>query len=405
MVLGGSFIMLLSMALVNVFNLFYNMFMARTLGPAEFGHINAAVTLLLLASCFSLAFQLVCSKFVVRNTSPQTQAWVYQSLLKKSWLVSFPLGVGLFAVRGPVAAYLNFPSSWIVAALAFGVAVYAPVGVKRGALQGLCLFQPLGVNFVAEAFTRFAAGLVLVLLGYGTLGAVGAISLGVLAAYLIPPVPRELRRHGEPGEPPSFAEGLQVIVFFIGQVIINNIDILLVKHFFPPEPAGLYAAISQLGRFLYFICWFGVVNVMFPVSAAAKDEDHHPKSLLLPLLLVFGISVVFVVAVAAAPHLFLRVLFGARFVHQDDLLALYAAATALYSLSVVLMAYEMSRRIANTGWLQLFFSGLLAIALGLFHGSLRQVVMLRIVLMLAMLAMVSLPFLRRHRQTVLKEAA
>jgi O-antigen/teichoic acid export membrane protein len=123
------------------------------------------------------------------------------------------------------------------------------------------------------------------------------------------------------------------------------------------------------------------------------------------LLLVFGLSVIFVLAVAVAPHLFLRVLFGARFVQKEDLLALYAAATALYSLSVVLMAYEMSRRIANTGWLQLLFSGVLAIALGLFHGSLREVVVLRIVLMLGLLAMVSLPFLRRHRQAVLKEAA
>jgi O-antigen/teichoic acid export membrane protein len=194
-------------------------------------------------------------------------------------------------------------------------------------------------------------------------------------------------------------------VFFVGQVIINNVDILLVKHFFPPEPAGLYAAISQVGRLLYFVCWFGVVNVMFPVSAAAKDEDHHPKSLLLPLMLVFGISAFFVLAVALAPHLVMGLLFGERFIHKEGLLWLYAAATALYSLSVVLIAYEMSRRIANTGWLQLVFSGALAVAIGLLHGSLREVVVLRIVLMLAMLIMVSLPFLRRHRQAALAEAA
>ncbi|HET7873298.1 MAG TPA: oligosaccharide flippase family protein, partial [Terriglobales bacterium] len=273
-VLGGSLIMLVSMVLVNVFNLFYNVFMARTLGPAEFGHINAAVTILLIASCVSLAFQLVCSKFVVRNTSRPTQVWVFRSLLRKSWLASVVLGLGLFLLSRPVADYLNLPGSRMVQALALGIAVYAPLGVKRGVLQGLCLFQTLGVNFVAEAFTRFTAGVAMVLLGYGTFGAVGAISLGVVAAYLVP-LPRELRGPAEPGQPPSFAEGLQVIVFFVGQVIINNIDILLVKHFFPPEQAGLYAAISQVGRFLYFICWFGVVNVMFPVSAAAQDEDHH----------------------------------------------------------------------------------------------------------------------------------
>ena len=49
--LNGSAIMLVAMMLVNLFNFAYNMVMARMLGPGAFGNINAAVTLLLLASC------------------------------------------------------------------------------------------------------------------------------------------------------------------------------------------------------------------------------------------------------------------------------------------------------------------------------------------------------------------
>jgi hypothetical protein len=41
--------------------------------------------------------------------------------------------------------------------------------------------------------------------------------------------------------------------------------------------------------------------------------------------------------------------------------------------SVVFIACEMSRRIANTGWLQLMFSGAGG-GIGLFHGSLREVI-------------------------------
>ena len=40
------------------------------------------------------------------------------------------------------------------------------------------------------------------------------------------------------------------------------------------------------------------------------------------------------------------------------LLTMNAIATGTYALSVVLMTYEMSRRIANTGWFQLVVSGL-----------------------------------------------
>jgi O-antigen/teichoic acid export membrane protein len=261
-------------------------------------------------------------------------------------------------------------------------------------MQGLCFFPRLGGNFVVEAVTRFVVGVGLVLAGYGALGAVGAISAAVVMAYFLPAMPREVRVEAIPGEPASFAEAVQAIVFFIGQVIINNIDILLVKHFFPAEPAGIYAAIAQIGRLLYFVCWFGIVNAMFPVAASRPDQKKS-EALGLPMLLVFAISCVFVLGAALFPHFIMGLIFGSKFINIGSLLALYATATALYSLSVVLIAYEMSRRIANTGWLQLLISGALFLVIGFFHQTLHEVIMVRIVLMVIMLFLVSFPFLRR----------
>ncbi len=408
MVLNGSFIMLVSMMIVNLFNFAYNVVMARVLGPSAFGHINAAVTILLLASCVSLAFQLVCTKFVARNVSAKGKASVVKILMSKAWIPSLAFAALLFLAQKPIAYYLNPPSSWMIGILAAGIAFYAPVGVQRGAMQGACAFPRLGGNFVIEAFTRFAVGVGLVLAGYGVLGAVGAISASVIAAYFLPPIPAELRTRtlSHMVEPPSFAEALQAIVFFIGQVIINNIDILQIKHFFPANSAGVYAAIAQIGRLLYFACWFGIVNVMFPVTAAAKNHDYRKANGVgLPLLLVLGVSGIFVLGAGLFPHLIMGLVFGAEFIETDKLLALYAVGTGLYSLSVVLIAYEMSRRIANTGWLQLIFSGALVLAIHLFHSSLHEVIMVRIVLMAIMLVLVSIPFLHRHTSVVLEKAA
>src|SRR6478735_4780547 len=402
-VLNGSFIMLVAMMLVNLFNFAYNMVMARMLGPGAFGNINAAVTLLLLASCVSLAFQLVCAKFVARNEAASGKAAVVHNLLGKAWMASLALGALLFLAQKPVASYLNVPSPWIIGLLAIGIAAYAPLGVKRGAMQGVCAFPRLGGNFVLEAFTRFFLGAGLVVAGYGLLGAVGAISASVIVACFLPRIPAQLRIKAGTAEPPSYAEAVQAIVFFVGQVIINNIDILLVKHFFPSDPAGVYAAISQIGRLLYFASWFGVVNAMFPV-AAASTEQKKAHGIGLPLLLVLGLSLIFIAAAALFPHLIMGVIFGSRFIEIGWLLALYAAATALYSLSVVFIAYEMSRRIANTGWLQLIFSGALVVGIGLFHQSLHEVIMVRIVLMAAMLVLVAVPFLRGHNKAELVEA-
>jgi O-antigen/teichoic acid export membrane protein len=406
-VLNGSAIMLVAMMLVNIFNFAYNMVMARMLGPAAFGNINAAVTMLLLASCVSLAFQLVCAKFVARGQADSAKAAVVHNLLGKAWIVSLGLGALLFAAQKPVASYLNIPSPWIVGILALGIAAYAPLGVKRGAMQGVLAFPRLGTNFVLEAVVRFFVGAGFVVAGYGVLGAVGAISAAVITACFLPRLPMQLRGERGAAEPLSLAEAVQAIVFFIGQVIINNIDILLVKHYFPSDPAGIYAAISQIGRLLYFASWFGVVNAMFPVTAAAGVDQNKSKAhgIGLPLILVLGLSLLFIAIAALFPHMIMGVIFGSRFIDIGWLLALYAAATGLYSLSVVFIAYEMSRRIANTGWLQLMFSGALVLGIALFHGSLHEVIMVRIALMALMLAMVAVPFLRKHNQTAIGEAA
>src|SRR5579863_6234672 len=185
-VLSGSIIMLLSTSLVSVLNFAFNVSMARMLGPARFGHVTAAVTILMLASAITLAFQLVCAKFVARNDALGEKVSVYRSLLGKAWVVSVGVGAGLFVLQKPVAAYLHIPDPWILAVLAIGISAYVPLGVRRGGLQGICSFGRLSTNFIIEAVAKVILAVLLVALGYGVIGAVGAISGSILAAYLLP---------------------------------------------------------------------------------------------------------------------------------------------------------------------------------------------------------------------------
>jgi O-antigen/teichoic acid export membrane protein len=393
-VLTGSLVMLFSSTAVSGINFATNVVMARLLGPAMFGQVAVATTLLMIASCITLAFQMVCAKFVARNETQGGKVAVYRGLLKNSWVVSLCLGLALVAAQGPVSRYLNVPSSVLIAILAVGIAFYAPVGVRRGAMQGLCLFPRLSATFVVEATTRFVIGVALILMGYGVLGGVGAISVAVVMAYFIPGVPKSLRIKAVEEQPASFAEAFQAIVFFVGQVIINNIDIVMVKHFFPADQAGLYAAVALVGRVLYFVAW-SVVSAMFPVSASVKKEHESPNVIWLPMALVAGISALFILLVSAFPQVIMGAIFGRAFATTSSLLSLYAIATAIYAIAMVLMAYEISRRIANVGWLQLLFSGILVLVIGAYHHSLREVIVVQIVLLTVMLVLVSFPFLRR----------
>ena len=406
-ILGGSIIMLLGSGLVSVVNFGYNVAVARMLGPTAFGHAAAAVTLLMLVSAITLSFQLVCAKLVAKTEVKSERAAVYSSLLKQSWGVGLVLGSALLLASGPVARYLNLPSPLIVILLALGITFYIPLGTKRGGMQGVCDFTKLSWNYILEASVKFCGALCLIGLGYGVNGAVAAISISVVLAYFIPPASEELRIASTDRVKTSFREGMQAIVFFTGQVVINNIDILLVKHFFPADSAGQYAAVALVGRVIYFASW-SVVSAMFPISAAAQPKKENVSVLVVPILIVLGISITFIVGLSLFPDPVLRAVFGAGFqggARLDGLLSLYAAATGTYSLGVVLMAYEMSRRIANTGWLQLAVSGAIVVGIYLFHSSLHEVVLVQLVLMVGLLMIVSIPFFRKDRHSVLEEAA
>jgi hypothetical protein len=147
---------------------------------------------------------------------------------------------------------------------------------------------------------------------------------------------------------------------------------------------------------------------MFPISAGAKPKEENASVLVVPLIIVLLISLVFIVGLAAFPEPVLRAVFGPGFqigAGMDSLMSLYAAATGTYSLAVVLMAYEMSRKIANTGWMQLAISGAIFAGITLFHNDLHQVVVVQLVLMVVLLIIVSLPFFKTHRKSVIEEAA
>ena len=403
--LNGSVIMLLGTGLVSALNFGFNVAVARMLGPSAFGQAAAAVTLLMLVSAITLAFQLVGAKFIARNETAGGRAAVYGALMRRAWKVGLILGAGLILASGPIASYLNLRSPSMIALLALGITFYIPLGVKRGGLQGVCSFGLLSCNFVLEAGVKFAAALLLVWKGFGINGAVAAISISVVLAYFLPRIPQDLRVKPEEGLPASFSEGIQAIVFFIGQVVINNIDILLVKHFFPSDIAGLYAAVALVGRVVYLASW-SVVSTMFPIAAGSKPEDNNSAMLVFPLLLVVGISMGAIFLLGIFPGTVMQYVFGfSATAGLESLMSLYAAATGAYALSVVLITYEMSRRIANTGWLQLLFSGLIVAGIYFFHHTLREVVVVQLVLMVVMLAFVSTPFFRRYQDTSPQEAA
>jgi O-antigen/teichoic acid export membrane protein len=404
-VLGGSMIMLFSSGVVGLMNLVYNLSIAHWLGAAGFGHASAVYTVLMLLSAVTLSFQLMCSKFVAQAESVEAKIGIYKFLHYRAWIYATGTALLLVLSSSVVTSYLNLPTRNYIILLAVGTLFFIPLGVRRGLLQGTYDFLHLALNFVLEVVVKLGGALLLIRLGQGVGGVIVAISASIVFAYLVARPRPELRAQAPARLPASLEEGIQAIVFFVGQVIINNLDIILVKHFFTAAESGVYATIALVGRVVYMLSW-SVVSSMFPFSASARSREREGREVLgTAMLLVIGISTAFTFAMWLTPPKLWHAVLGqgfplGRLVTYSSLLVLYAATTGIYSLGVVLMSYEISRKINNVSWLQLGFSAAIVLGIYLFHSTLKEVILVQLVVMMLLLATVSIPFLRSRRASV-----
>jgi O-antigen/teichoic acid export membrane protein len=397
-ILSGSFVLLLGSGLTAAVNFAYNVAVARFLGPTAFGHATAVYTLLTLMSAVTLSFQIVPAKVVAQQSTPEAKSAAYRIFHRAAWGCGLLVASLLVLFQTGVADFLRLPSPVLVDLIAIGAAFYVPLGSRRGFIQGAYGFRSLAGSLVLEGLVRLCGSLLLIMLGGGVKGVVAANAAAMVVAYfaaapkLAPKVPSHIRF--------SYAlrESTQALVFFAGQVLINNCDIVLVKHFFTPAMAGLYAAVAMVGRVIFSFSQ-AVVNSMFPLVAGTGDEQRRDlKVIATSLLLVLGIGCSVALTLRLAPASIWTSFFGAGFAVAGNygmpyLLSLYAVTTVLYCLSVVVITYEMSYKIANTSWIQLAFSGVLVAGICLFHSSLRQVILVQLVLMSTLLVLVALPFL------------
>jgi O-antigen/teichoic acid export membrane protein len=398
-IVAGSAVLLSGSTFATLFSFAYNVVIAHFLGPENYGQAVAVYTVLTLVSTLTLSFQLLSAKVTAQQETDDRKYAVYREQHRQAWACGAVVAFSLMLFERPIADYLHLSSPILILLIAIGAGFYVPLGTRRGYVQGLYGFRRLAVNLVLEAAVRLGGSWIMVLLGTGVTGVIAANAAASIIAWatIAPRRSGVLRNHLPLRH--LLPEISQALVFFSGQMLINNSDMVLVKHYFVPMMAGLYAAVALIGRVIYTFS-SAVINSMFPISAGARKEDRKSLSLIATsLLLVLGSGALMTLGLLVVPSRVWTVFFGAGFQMPGHhglsyLLALKGIACVIYSLSVVIITYEMSYRIANTSWIQLAFSAAVIAGICRYHSSLEQVLLVQLVLMIVLLLVAGAPVLR-----------
>ncbi len=403
-IVSGSAVLLAGSSLTIVMNLAYNVIIALFLGPAGFGHATVLYTLLTILSALALAFQIVTAKVVAQQSSLESKAQAYRIFHRAAWASGSLVALVLLLFRTSISDYLNLPDPVLVEMLAIGSGFFVPLGCRRGWLQGIYGFRGLAINLALEGAVRLSGSYALIWAGFGLRGVIAANAAAIVVAYLAV-VPKLAAPTDNPlrlGK--ALSETYQALSFYAGQMLINSFDIVLVKHLFSAEMAGLYAAIALVGRVISVIS-SAVVNTMFPLVAGTGEKERKDfRVIATSLLLVLVAGSMLAIGLSCTPAWMWTKYLGAGFrldgaYSLSYLATLYAIKSVIYSLSVVFITFEMSYKIANSNVVQLAFSAVLITGVYEFHSSLRAVILVQLALLTVLLFLSAIPLLTELRSS------
>ncbi len=392
--LDGKTIFLLIGTAVSGLNLVHNLVMGRLLSPAAYGQLTLLITIQLLFGLFPTAAQTVSARYSARYVvGGQRDHLLALYRYGQRWLFGTGVVFGIaILVLGPwLTRILQMDSVWLFLPIAAALPWFAMMGLDRGMLQGEEQYNWLSASYAAEGGVRFVAsiGLAVALAGVGRAldGAVWGVAQGMVLAWLVAWAAlrtlafREAHEQNIEDRAEWRALFGVTVVSLLGQALITNSDFVLVKTFFTTDDAGLYAAISVIGRITYFGA-LPVLVLMVPLISRRQALDE--PTLPLFALLAGGVGAIcfalIVVSALFAPFI-LRLLYGAAYVPAAGLLPIYTVAAALFVLTNFVITYRVSLGRGDEAWMPLLAGVLQIGGIIIFHDSLLQVILVQVILM------------------------
>lgn len=381
---------MLSVLIVNGGNYLYNLLLGRLLGPSQFADAAVLITFLLVLSFVAMTFQLATAKFSVVLQSNVLQNFI-SKVYKYASIIGISFGLLIIVFAKQLQLLFNTSTSSMFTIFGIGVPIYFLMSVNRGFYQGKKAYKSLSVTYQLEMLSRLliTLGLIFVLNIQSSL----VIAIGILLSFGFGLVPFKSKYFTfKKVEILDQKLSKQVIRFFVitafyelTQIIINNSDILLVKHYFDSYQAGLYASLALIGRIVYFIAWMFVMLLLPEVVQLKKDGKSTAPILFKYIMYIAVIASVIIIACALFPKLAILMLFGDSYLAIAPLLWKYALATGLFAISNIFAYYYLSLDKYIPVILSAIFGVLQVVLIVIYHSNLQEVVYMQIITMVLLL--------------------
>ncbi|HSX29409.1 MAG TPA: oligosaccharide flippase family protein [Candidatus Saccharimonadales bacterium] len=345
---------------VGALNYVYYPVMGRLLDTISFGEVQTLISLFVQSTIFLSVLGLVTVNIVANYRSTEQRDMVVREFEQLALLISVVLAVVAVVFAGQLAHFLHFHSEWPFVLLMASMVVSVPFTFRSAFLRGRQQFGLVSAGNLISAGGKLLFAVLFVLLGFGTKGAIGGLAAAQLVAFgLIAywATKAGLSRASSgsiirlPKLPVILPELRYGMLVLIGSLIITlqySIDIVVVKHYFDPHTAGLYAGVATVARTIFFATASIAMVLMSMVRLDAKPGVNRAlgiKSVVMLVAVALPITIVCVVQ----PDLVVSTLMGKSYIGAASLLPRLSITIFVISLLNVIVSYYLAlRRFAIT---------------------------------------------------------
>ena len=376
---SGSAIMLGGSMLVNVINYVYHLIMGRVLGPTDYGVLASIFSVLYIVSIVPVSTGFSIVKFISQAKGEKQVASTYFAIGRFITKVALLASIILILLAYPLSNFLHLKSIESLLLVSPILFLSLITLVNQATSQGLLNFSGVMLPNLISTTGKFIFGLLFVFLTFGVFGAMSGLFIGIaIACWYSRVVVKKLVKGAVTKNydiKPFLRYSLPTLISALSFTSLFTTDLLLVKHFLDPFDAGIYAALSTLGKIIYFATQ-PITAVMFPIVSKRHSLGFKYNK-------VFSASIALTLAVLGVilsfyyffPNFMINSLYGKFYLAGAKSLFWMGLFMTFYAISYFLTNYFLS--IGKTQLVVLpAVASLLQIVLifFFFHASILQVI-------------------------------
>lgn len=400
--LAGSMVMVIGSNLFNLAQFVYHFITGRMLGKALYGDFASIVSILGIVGIIQISLGLTIIKFVAsKKREGEISNFIKWVNFWSIW-AGVVVAVLMFIASPWLVNFFNFRERSVTYLLALMLLFFITLNVQRSVLQGLLRFDKYVLSLFAEGIVKIALSVLFMLLGLAVFGAVMGFFVGILASLLVSRASLSYYLKGPRGKKPDllplFRYSIPTFVQGLALTSMYSMDLLLVKHFFAPDIAGIYASLAVLGRVALFATT-PVTHTMFPLVAQrfAHGKAYH-NIFYLSVLMVGLASFLVTLFYLFLPGIPVGVLYGNEYLEGASILWWFGLFMSLLSLAMLFTQFYLSIGKTRIVWLFAIAALLQVVLIWFIHPSILTVIQISILCaaLLVLALLIYFPYHNRH---------